>query len=192
MAAHLNGNVPHLDITDLSLDRIKAAKDIKLTERGKRAVQKVLGALIDEAQQNSKTINPRRVTQWIYLLSRMSAYIVGDGDFKRVPDEACDLLRWAYPTLSVDEQLAWASIAGSVSDAVGTAIDAITSGLYQQLQQHNAIDPNLRISKAAEFGRHLQGVVASLKELGEKHQDERCDEAVVDVKKMFGDWLGGK
>lgn len=192
MNAHLSGNVPHLDVSDLSWERIQAAKEVKISERGKKAVHKTLSALIDEAQQNSRVLNPRRVTQWVYLLSRMSAYSVGHGDFNRVPDEACDLLKYAYPTLSSAEQLQWAEIAGSVADAVGTAIDAITANLYSHLQKNNAIAPNQRIEKSTEFGRLLQGVVTSLKELGEKHQDERCAEAVVDVKRIFSDWLAGK
>jgi hypothetical protein len=136
------------------------------------------------------TINDRRVAAWTELLFRLTVYHTGNNSFGSIPQEALRMLRYAYPMRDEKEAAKWESVAMSIVDAVGIAIEqymAIARGKFQIVAKSNAKDKSALI---AELGRVLAESEEELTRLG--GSDKRVDEALTQFNKWFRQASSGK
>jgi MoxR-like ATPase len=119
----------------LTWEEVEEIRAMAPGPRAVKAVQNLVRDLESEAKLNKRRPNPRRATQWSFILYRASAWHTGQADFTTVPDAASRLLKYAWPAVTAEEQATWATVATSVTDVVGAQIEAGTIEVQEYMKQ---------------------------------------------------------
>lgn len=179
------------------------------TARTLGLIQEYIENLASEAKSENMEVNPRRIVHWSEILFRVGVWYSGSCDWTAIPKEAMVPMQWAYPTVDKAVAKKWTQIAGSITDQLGAAIEAIRSNALAEFQKVAAItDPQERVAKVTTLGKfltqsqqdlcRLAGVeVAALKTINDpknpiNQRDPRIGECLRDIVTWFGAAINGQ
>lgn len=185
--AHMNGDGrPQIDPAGVpTWQEIEQVRSFAPGHNAIAAIDNLLSELQQEVEAANLTVHPRRGQAWMWLLYRVSAWKTGTADFNSVPDYAKKFLRYAWPCLTADEQDTWATIAGSVVDRVGSAIEETLAEVGTELKKLiNEKDAMKRAAIIQNFGMMMSNAQTTLKAVS-KGDDQRIDKAIL----TMNNWL---
>lgn len=161
------------------------------TDRAMKAVAAAAKLLGNEAQKEGRYVHNRRVAQWSQILLRLSIFYAGTGDFAVVPDKALKILRYCWPATTPQEAASWATIAGSVTDPVGEAIENAKATVLKKMKDVASMKPNERTAQIQGLGKVMQNAQDTMIALA-GDADPRVGEAVTQMNTWLSNLLQGK
>lgn len=188
--ANMRGKFPKLDMKGMpNTTEIEEIRKADVGPNAEKAVLRLLNDLDIALQQNGRSVNPRRISQWSRLLTRHSMWVTGKTDFHEVPQETARLLRFAYPMVDDKEWASWGEISASVIDVVGSAIEAVLAEAYNTMKSitYNATD----IAGAQKFFSIVASANANLAQISSP-DDERVQKATAQIGEWFAQISQGK
>lgn len=185
------GSYPDLQNGIPSWERVARTRAFRPGANTARMVASTIAAIADEAVAGTEVdgkaysfaVNPRRVSQWTKVLYRMSAYHNDSADFSKVPPSAISALRWAYPTKSVEEARAWASIIDAAGNPIAAIVEAIRGeaiAAYKEIMN----DPSVRRHElSGRLGMVVTKSVDRMESHGASEEDYR--DVVIELQNMM-------
>lgn len=155
-------------------------------EKAKRAVAQALNEVVIAAQQNGRSVHPRRLAQWAAIVYRYSAYLHGAAEFDTVPPQARRVLQYAWPAPTPEEASSWKQILFSVVDRVQAAVTEALASCVEEFKRVASIsDLNERKRESASLNSLLMDAQADLQVLFKQTNDARCK----DAQQTLTDWF---
>lgn len=157
----------------------------KATERAADAVTVALSELCEAAVRNGFYINPRRTTEWAYLVHRLTVYHTGTADYNEVPIDVLRTLRWAYPATSREEARRWEEVVLGTFAPVEAAIEAIAAEAYNaiKLLATKPLSGEERVAVAMKLSEILQSSREKLEEIAPG--DPRAERVIEQIQEWF-------
>ena len=160
------------------------------------AVTELVNQVIEEANNAKFSVNPRRVTQWAELLYFSSVLSTGSTNFTTIPAEVTKLLQYAYPCTDEKTAAEWRTVALSIGDKVGAAIEAVMAlavEAFKQVTVTAAGDSGKMASLSIDLGLKLTDAQEKLEKIGEKYGEEtRINEATNKLTSIYRKALRGE
>lgn len=177
-----------------SMQEVMDVRSADYTARSRKAISHTLENLRTAIGKEKFVLNPRRVEAWREILFRNMVYLTGTNDFDDVHPDAISALRYAYPVTSSEEFRKWQSIASTIIDAVGTAIETYMGIARQKFNQvvENCSNANERSAMLAELATVLADCEEELTRLSGTNDKKRVEEAILLFNKWFKQAAQGK
>lgn len=200
VGAQLDATGSRLSVVD-SLPSWQDVEAVRAARPGPAARAAVIGACnqiaseANAAQGGMFQVNPRRLTQWQSVLYRTSVFYYGTEDFITVHPKAKAVLKWCWPTTSLQMWTAWNEIANAAADPIKSAVNGMWQMTYEQVQlmRKNNNDPTrlaFELGKLqTEFKRNMRDLVADNLEF---KGDPRVAEALQKSMDLFSQMVNGE
>lgn len=179
-----------------TLEFMEAQEEELLNYKAFGAIMKFLKEVSRQMIQKKLNWNRRRVTQWKEILYSVGAYYSNAPDFETFPAEVFEVMKFAYPSQSPEEQLRWQEIVVALVNVEQTAIDEFVNNIlaqYSDLVAKYGGTKKLAENRTAittEIGSMLQDQITELKEqFGETPE---VKSAVSKIRKAYMNMLSGK
>jgi hypothetical protein len=147
----------------------KQLKEIQNAKVGMKARQAIVGTLQflqAEAIAENFKISPRRIRKWANILFRAGMFYSGTNDFATVPKKAQDLLKYAYPTMTLESSKEWAIICTSIIDPMLQVLTEILETGHEKITQIAEMNEEERESIALNLGAYMADLRQSIDKLG--------------------------
>jgi len=166
-------------------------------EKAHRAVSDFIKSICEEIANppNPEQPNPRHLRQWYTLFFRYSFYLTGSNDFSDIPEQAKQLIRYAWVQPDRQEWEKWGKKVHAVADLTGAVIAGILLRTMHSL--NDILDKGQKNRSTSEEMATKMGftstVQEAIKDLAARGgNDVRVGKAVTQLNGMLGRVLRGE
>jgi len=204
--SQLTGYSGGMDVETVKFPNIQQVYDARHAQPGDKAITAIankLEALAEAAiagvgsngTVKSFDPHPRRLEQWGRVLFGYSHWLLGgDDNFSTVPDQATNLLRFAWPLLTPEDAHDWGEVCQSIVDPVGLVIQDMLDDAYQEFKKCKD-SGGARADVALKLGEAMADSMRKIRDFAAEtgaEDDPRIADAIKDVQSVYSKIVVGQ